>query len=348
MARHPVTLQTLADRLGVSRTTVSNAFSRPDQLSHELRSRVLEAARELGYAGPDPAARTLRAGTAGAIGVLLPESLTYVLTDPYASALMRGLAYVTDTQALSLLLIPVPPGQLQEQAVQRAVVDGFFIFTMPAGHPAVEIALRRGAPLVTADSPELADHPFVGTDDYAAGREIAEHVLATGRRRLGLITFRLRDDEVAGDVDDDRIATGTYRGSVERLRGILDSADDAGVPRSAVRILEVRLNVAENGRHAAAALLEGADPPDAILCLSDQLAAGAAQELTARGMAIPDDVAVTGWDDTVTAQALGLTTVRQPDEEKARIAARWLIDGVQDPHREILPTQLVVRRSTAG
>jgi DNA-binding LacI/PurR family transcriptional regulator len=66
----------------VSRTTVSNAFSRPDQLSDELRARVLDTARELGYAGPDPAARTLRAGTAGAVGIVLPESLTYVFNDP--------------------------------------------------------------------------------------------------------------------------------------------------------------------------------------------------------------------------------------------------------------------------
>ena len=343
-----VTLQTIADRVGVSRMTVSNAFSRPDQLSDDLRTRVLDVARELGYAGPDPAARTLRAGIAGAIGVLLPESLSYLLSDPYASALMRGLAYVTDTQALSLLLIPVPPGQLQEQAVRRAVVDAFFVFTMPAGHPAVDIALCRDVPVVTADSPELDDHPFVGTDEYAAGREITAHVLATGRRRLGVIAFRLRDDEVTGDVDDDRIASGTYRSSVERLRGMLDAAEETGLSRSRVRILEVRLNVPENARHAAAALLDGAEPPDAILCLSDQLAAGAMQELTARGMAIPDDVAVTGWDDTVTAHTLGLTTIRQPDEEKARIAAQWLIDGVQGPRRQIVPTQLVVRGSTTG
>jgi DNA-binding LacI/PurR family transcriptional regulator len=347
MGRQRVTLQTLADQLGVSRTTASNAFSRPDQLSDELRTRVLDAARELGYAGPDPAARTLRAGTAGAIGVLLPESLSYMLNDPYASAIMRGLAYVTDTQALSLLLIPVPPGQLQEQAVRRAVVDAFFIFTMPAGHPALDIALCRNVPVVTADSPKLDDHPFIGADEYAAGREIAAHVLAAGRRRLGVITFRLRDDEVAGDVDDDRISSGTYRSSVARLRGVLDAANDAGVSRSRVRILEVRLNAPENGRHAAAALLDGAEPPDAILCLSDQLAAGAMQELTARGMAIPDDVAVTGWDDTVTAQTHGLTTMRQPDEEKARIAAQWLIDGVQGARRQVLPTQLVVRESTS-
>src|ERR1039458_4452240 len=83
-----VTLQTIADHLGVSRMTVSNAFSRPDQLSATLRDRVLAVADELGYAGPDPTARALASGTAGTVGVLLSETLTYALTDEVAMAFL--------------------------------------------------------------------------------------------------------------------------------------------------------------------------------------------------------------------------------------------------------------------
>src|SRR5690606_15530737 len=171
------------------RTTVSNAFSRPDQLSDDLRARVLETARALGYAGPDPAARTLRAGTAGAIGVLLPQPLTYTLTDPYASAIMRGLARAIDARDLSLLLVPVQHGDKQAAAVQRAVVDAFFIYTMPAGHPVTDIALRRNVPVVTVDSPVLDEHPFIGTDERAAGRAVVEHMLEIGKRRIAVITY---------------------------------------------------------------------------------------------------------------------------------------------------------------
>ena len=86
MAR--VTLQTIADQVGVSRMTVSNAFSRPDQLSADLRERMLAVADELGYAGPDPAARALASGTTGAMGVLLSDALTWAFTDDVAMAFL--------------------------------------------------------------------------------------------------------------------------------------------------------------------------------------------------------------------------------------------------------------------
>jgi len=81
-SRRPATLASLAAELGVSRTTVSNAYNRPDQLSPELRRRVLETARRLGYPGPDPVARSLRTRKAGAVGVLLTENLAYAFRDP--------------------------------------------------------------------------------------------------------------------------------------------------------------------------------------------------------------------------------------------------------------------------
>ena len=348
MGRARVTLQTIADRIGVSRTTVSNAFSRPDQLSDELRERVLAAARELGYAGPDPAARTLRGGTAGAIGVLLTESLAYAFSDPYSSTLLRGLARITDEQVMSLLMIPVPPGHLQEHAVRRAVVDAFCIYAMPTGHPVIDIALHRGAPVAFIDGPEVADRPFVGVDERAAARAITEHVLSAGRRRPAVISYRISDDEVTGEVDDARLATGTYRSSVERIEGVIAATAGAGLPRADLRIIEVGLNVPENARRTTVALLDGDDPPDAIVCLSDRLAAGVVMELMSRRMEVGDRVAVTGWDDTDLAQRLDLTSVQQPDEEKGRVAGRWLVEGARGPLRRMLPARVVVRGSTGG
>ena len=101
-----MTLQTLADALGVSRTTASNAFNRPDQLNPALRERVLALAAELGYAGPDPAGRALRSGRAGAIGVLLTERLSYAFGDPAAVATLRGLAVEAEESAISLVAAP--------------------------------------------------------------------------------------------------------------------------------------------------------------------------------------------------------------------------------------------------
>src|SRR3954464_13231076 len=91
-SRPPATLASLAAELGVSRTTVSNAYNRPDQLSEQLRSRVMDAARRLGYPGPDPVARSLRTRRAGAVGLLLTEGFKYAFRDPVATGFLEGLA----------------------------------------------------------------------------------------------------------------------------------------------------------------------------------------------------------------------------------------------------------------
>ena len=101
---HRVTLQTIADRVGVSRTTVSNAFSRPDQLKEELRQRILAVAEDLSYPGPNPAARTLRRGRAGVIGVVFTETLSYAFADSYAVGFLRGLARVAEQSGTGLHL----------------------------------------------------------------------------------------------------------------------------------------------------------------------------------------------------------------------------------------------------
>ena len=101
-----VTLQTLADALGVSRTTVSNAYNRPDQLAPELRAAILEKAAELGYAGPDPAARRLRSGKRRAVALMFSARLSYAVTDPAAIALLQGLTEATEAKGYELLLLP--------------------------------------------------------------------------------------------------------------------------------------------------------------------------------------------------------------------------------------------------
>ncbi len=120
MARR-ATLQTIADAVGVSRSTVSNAYNRPDQLNPALRERILAVARELGYPGPDPAARRLRTGQAGAVGLLFTEALAYAFTDPAAVAFLEGLAHRAEAAGTALLLVPSPPGADPSEAVRAAV-----------------------------------------------------------------------------------------------------------------------------------------------------------------------------------------------------------------------------------
>src|SRR6478736_720984 len=110
--RRRATLASLAAELKVSRTTVSNAYNRPDQLSAELRTRVLEAAKRRGYPGPDPVARSLRTRKAGAVGLLLTEALSYSFRDPAATSFVAGLALACEAAGQGLLLVPVSPEQV--------------------------------------------------------------------------------------------------------------------------------------------------------------------------------------------------------------------------------------------
>jgi DNA-binding LacI/PurR family transcriptional regulator len=180
-----VTLMTVARAVGVSPTTVSNAYNRPHKLSPALRERILEAARQLGYPGPNPAARSLRRGRAGSIGLLFGEALTYAFQDPGAVEFLRGLAEGTAKHNTALQLIAALDSDEQEGAASllaNAIVDGLVVWTLPDRHPLLRLARERNIPLVIHGSPRLDDVPFVGIDDRAAAQAAAEHLLQLGHR----------------------------------------------------------------------------------------------------------------------------------------------------------------------
>src|SRR3954453_3156312 len=186
-----VTLMTVARAVGVSPTTVSNAYNRPHKLSPALRERVLAAARELGYAGPNPAARSLRRGRAGSIGLLFGETLTYVFQDPGAMEFLRGLAEGTARHNTVLQLIAALDADGEEGAsvLANAIVDGLVVWSLPDRHPLLRLARERNIPLVTHGGPRLAGVPFVGIDNRAAARAAAEPLLQLGHRSLAVVSF---------------------------------------------------------------------------------------------------------------------------------------------------------------
>ena len=169
MAR--ITLKTLAGVLGVSPATVSNAYNRPDQLSAELRERVLATAAELGYAGPDAAARTLRVGRSDAVGVLLTERLSYAFSDPFAVEFLTGLSEVAEQEQVSIMLMPLPlaGSEPDTTSIRRASIDALSILSLPQDHPAAAVARARGIRLVGTDvDPDPDD--LVGGDRRRPGR----------------------------------------------------------------------------------------------------------------------------------------------------------------------------------
>src|SRR4249919_752720 len=212
-----VTLQTIADQVGVSRMTVSNAFSRPDQLSANLRERILSVADELGYGGPDPAARALVSGSAGAIGVVLSDALTYTLTNDVAMAFLAGIADELGPGGRALTLLPAAPADGSMPA-RDVAIDGVLVYSCHSDSSAVSWLLRRRLPVVFVDQAQAPGIPSVNVDDRVGARAAAQHLVDLGHRRIGIVTTGFGGEY---GIVTDPLATTLANTERERLLGWL-------------------------------------------------------------------------------------------------------------------------------
>jgi DNA-binding LacI/PurR family transcriptional regulator len=348
-ARRPATLASLAAELGVSRTTVSNAYNRPDQLSPELRKRVLDTARRLGYPGPDPVARSLRTRKAGAVGLLLTENLSYAVRDPGAVGFLEGLALACEDAGNGLLLIPANPEREDVASVHRAGVDGFVVYSVPDDDPHLAAVLERPVPVVISDQPHLGDVDWVGPDDAQAMRGMAEYLIKIGHRRIGVCCMRLDRSRNDGPAPVQRQSTASFHVQKARLTSLAEAFGSAGVDWASVPVVERFDHTTVSGASAARQLLELDPDITAIVCTSDVLALGALNEARSRGLRVPEDLTITGFDGIPDAERAGLTTVRQSMLEKGRVAGKLLLQTGEPgcPRQVRLQTQFVTG-STAG
>ena len=350
-----MTLARIAEELGVSAMTVSNAYNHPDRLSGALRERVFETARELGYHGPDPVGRSLRRRRTDVVGVLYSGPLSYAFDDPAAVSFLSGLSSVTEAADLGLLLVPAGgyvSGERDPRAAARAAVDGFVVYSMSDRERLLAAALDRRLPAVVVDQPLKEGVPFVGVDDEAAARTAAEHLLHLGHERFAIVSFALSPDVRDGIADPIRQEQAAFHVSRMRLRGYRAGLEDAGLFWPEVPVYECPGSSKEFGLRAADALLSPERRPTAILALSDQLALGVIAWAAERGLCVPGDVSVVGFDDIPAAASADppLTTVHQDHAEKGLLAGRMLVSQLRKedaPGAEPLATSLVVRGSTS-
>lgn len=345
--RRQATLASLAAELKVSRTTVSNAYNRPDQLSAELRTRVLEAAKRRGYPGPDPVARSLRTRKAGAVGLLLTEALSYSFRDPAATSFVAGLSESCEEVGQGLLLIPAGPGRDDVEAaavVQQAGVDGFVVYSVADDDPYLAAVLERRLPMVVCDQPrEIEGASLVGIDDRGAMRELADYLLALGHTRVGVLCMRLGHDARDGRADAERLQSPHFHVQRERIAGVQDAMLAVGLDPATLTVVESSEHTVNAG-HAAAERTFAINPDiTALICTTDVLALGAREFARWRGIDVPSELSVTGFDGVPEALATGLTTVRQPAEEKGRRAGALLLSDSHSgvPSVEILDTELI-------
>jgi DNA-binding LacI/PurR family transcriptional regulator len=242
-------------------------------------------------------------------------------------------------------LLLIPDSRYRDEAartVREAAVDGFIIYSTPQNDPRVEAALARRLPVVTVDQPRGAATPFVGIDDRAAARSAAEYLRKLGHERVAVLSFvTALDPEGALELDL----------SVERLAGY---EEGLGAAWDKTLVRTCRPNAPEPARKATLELLREAEPPTGILAMTDTLAFGALEAAAELGVRVPAELSIVGFDDNPAARHTTppLTTVAQPQEEKGRLAAEWLIEDIErgeasSPRRRLLPTELVVRGSTA-
>jgi len=319
-----VTLRDVAARLGVSPATVSNAYNRPDQLSPDLRERVFQAARDLGYGGPDPLARSLRRGRTGVIGVVYDSPLHSAFADPAASLFLGGVARALQEEGLNLLLL-AGARERSEELVSAASVDGLILYATSAASPALAATRARQLPTVLVDQAPQEGVPLIAIEDEAGAHVAARYLLDLGHREVGVLALPL----------------APYVHIRARLEGYRRAL--TGTP---ARLHErAGDNTPEVGEGMTHDLLTTHPDITALLCMSDVLAQGALRAAARLGRRVPQTLSVIGYDDIPSSAALNLTTVLQPTTEKGLEAGRAMLALLrgETPPGVTLPTRLVVR-----
>lgn len=341
------TLEAVAAHAGVSRATVSRVVNGGPGVRAEVRERVRNSVEELGYV-PNSAARTLVTRRTGAVAVVIAEPESRVFADPFFAQQLRGISRELadhDTQLLLMMLEREKDYERIGRYLSAGHVDGALMFSLHGDDPLPAMALGTGLPAVFGGRPGWpgAEHDpellYVDTDNRNGARQAVAHLQERGRRTIAVIN---------GPLDQTSAA--------DRLLGYCDAL---GVtPQDADPSLVAQGDfTAEGGERAMARLLESSPGLDAVFAGNDLMASGALRTLRARGLGVPGDVAVVGYDDLEPAAWADppLTTVRQDVEGMGKMMAELLLrriglaeepDRAAPPAPVVTPAVLVVRESS--
>ena len=343
-----IKLRDVAKAAGVSQGTASNVFSKPELVRDEVREHVLEVAKELGYAGPSITGRLLRQGRVNVVGVAAIEPISYFFEDLWARQLMAEISNICDARGAGVALVSARNDERLAWNIQSALVDGFILLCVEGGEKLVEVTRQRQLPYVAlAIGAEDSTIPAIGVDNVGGARMAAEHVLGLGHRRLAILATELTDHHY-GLVSAQDVKSATYSTTRDRATGYWQALEKAGIDPQSVPIYETREN--ESSTHAVMAeMFAVAEPPTAILAMSDKIAMYGVDWLFRNGRTVPGDVSMVGFDGVPEGAVATpkLTTMEQPMTEIARRAVEAALGGTQVEGRQMLQARLVVRETTA-
>ncbi len=338
MGKSSVTIRDVARKAGVSAGTVSRAVNDSPLVRPETRQRIIEIVKEMGYT-PNPAARRLSIGKTLTIAVMVP-----FFTTPSVSERLSGAISLLSGTEYDLVIRDIETPQQRDVCFatipSRKQIDGLLIISLSPRDSEVVSLLRAEVPVVMidADHPALSSFSRVVVNDVAGGRMAVEYLLQLGHMRIGFV----------GDNADNPY---NFVSSRDRYWGYCQALTAANIPIRAAYYAAGDDHGRREARIQAQQILSLSDRPTAILAASDVQAIGVLEAAGDVGLRVPQDLSVMGYDDLEIADMLGLSTIHQPLFESGQRGVELLLEKLEDPEvlpvYEVMPTDLVVRRTTA-
>jgi LacI family transcriptional regulator len=327
-----LTSRDIAQAAGVSQATVSNVLNRPELVSDATTARVRQVMETLGFVVND-SARSLRAGRSRTLGVI-----TLDLSNPFWGEITRGIEAAATSRGYSVLVGASEETTVKERHFLRLFeehrVDAVLVSSVEAGSSALQAVHRRGTKVVLLDErDETGRYSSISSDELAGARHVGEYLMSLGHRRIAFIN-----------------GPHTVPWCAARYEGLRSGVAAGGADPDAV-IIEITINsmTALAAEPAVTRLLEDAADATAVFCANDMVALGVLKQLSERGIRVPEDLSIVGYDDSYFASLLfpALTTVRQQPFLMGQRAAQLVMDddGGSEPISIVFHPELVPRQS---
>jgi LacI family transcriptional regulator len=328
-----ITIREVAEKAGVSPTTVSHVVNNTRYVSDDVRARVMDAMRELNYR-PNALARSLRRGETHTLGLILPDS-----ANPFFAEIGRAIETAAFERGYSVILCntenDIEKERMYTEVLENKQVDGMIFVASGDHRETLSQIAQKGLPLVVVDrdmgSLEL---DTVTTDNHHGGLIATQHLLSLGHRIIACIT-----------------GPSNITPSAERVTGYRAALQQAGILVDESLVVRGDFH-APSGYEGAMQLFQRSPRPTAIFACNDMMAIGVIRAATQLGLRIPEDVSIASFDNIELASYTTppLTSVAQPKQEIGQMAITLLLERMQNaslpPRRNILPTRLVIREST--